>query len=235
MVADAPAPLVTVIIPVLRDAVELSALLAVLPRDPAVEIVVVDGAPDPEPLMATLEQHQQHVVWVRSAAGRGLQMNRGAACARGEWLLFLHADTRLGEGWFSLLQGLADQSAVGGSFRFALDTKAWRARLIEWGVKWRVRLFDLPYGDQGLFARRAVFLKMGGYREWPLMEDVDFVRRLRKEGRLVHSGVPALTSARRYARDGWLTRVLGNWALVTLFLAGCPPECLASHYHRRTT
>jgi hypothetical protein len=94
-----------------------------------------------------------------------------------------------------------------------------------------VHLFDLPYGDQALFVRRVVFDELGGYRDLPLMEDVDFVRRLRRRGgRLEHADVPALTSARRWERDGWVRRTLENSLLMVLFLAGYPPERLRRRY-----
>jgi hypothetical protein len=99
-------------------------------------------------------------------------------------------------------------------------------------VRIRVRLFDLAYGDQALFVRRTGFEELGGYRELPLMEDVDFIRRLRRHGGLEHVDVPALTSARRWERDGWLRRTVDNALLVALFLAGYPPERLARHYRR---
>ena len=170
---------------------------------------------------------------MRSAPGRGAQMNDGARHARGRWLVFLHADTRLGAGWIDALRRLDEQPRiVGGSFRFALDSPARWARWIEWGVRIRVRLFDLAYGDQALFVRRTVFEELGGYRELPLMEDVDFIRRLRRHGHLEHADVPALTSARRWERDGWFRRTVDNVLLVALFLAGYPPERLARHYHR---
>lgn len=162
-------------------------------------------------------------------------MNEGARRGRGRWLVFLHADTRLGTGWADALHGLDEQRRiVGGSFRFVLDSRARQARWIERGVWLRVRLFDLPYGDQALFARRAVFEDLGGYQELPLMEDVDFVRRLRRRGRLAHVDVPATTSARRWERDGWWRRTIENWAVILLYFAGQPPELLARRYHRQT-
>jgi rSAM/selenodomain-associated transferase 2 len=227
-------PLVTVVIPVLNDAEALAALLPALPADGALDVIVVDGAASGDPVMEELRERYPGVAWMRSAPGRGAQMNEGARRARGRWLLFLHADTRLGPGWTDLLRGLDDRpGTVGGSFRFTLDSPARWARWIEWGVRIRVRLFDLAYGDQALFVRRAVFEELGGYRELPLMEDVDFIRRLRRRGRLEHAVVPAITSARRWERDGWVRRTVENWLLVALFFAGRPPERLACRYHRR--
>jgi rSAM/selenodomain-associated transferase 2 len=235
MVTTPDGPLVTVVIPVLDDTTALTSLLPTLPVDPSVQIVVVDGGDGHDNPSDTLRERHPEVEWIRSARGRGVQMNAGAKRARGRWLVFLHADTRLGAGWLDLLRRLDEQpSIVGGSFRFALDSAARWARWIERGVRLRVRLFDLAYGDQALFARRDVFEELRGYTELPLMEDVDFIRRLRRRGRLEHADVPALTSARRWERDGWIRRTVENVALILLFLAGWSPAWLARRYHRQT-
>ena len=227
-------PLVTIVIPVLNDTPALTSLLLTLPVDPSVQVVVVDGGEGPDPAGDALRERHPAVEWIRSARGRGVQMNAGARSARGLWLVFLHADTRLGAGWLDLLRRLDDHpSIVGGSFRFALDSTARWARWIEHGVRLRVRLFDLPYGDQALFARRDVFGELGGYTDLPLMEDVDFIRRLRRRGRLEHADIPALTSARRWERDGWIRRTAANVALILLYLAGWSPARLARRYPRR--
>jgi rSAM/selenodomain-associated transferase 2 len=231
------APLVTVVIPVLNDTAALASLLSALPTstaEPALELIVVDGNPAGDPTMDALRERYADVAWIESAPGRGLQMNEGARRASGRWLVFLHADTRLGVGWIDVIRRLDEQTQiVGGSFRFALDSPALWARWIEWGVWIRVRLFDFAYGDQALFVRRTIFEELGGYQELPLMEDVDFIRRLRGRGRLEHAVVPALTSARRWEQDGWVRRTIENLLLVALFLAGQPPERLARRYHRR--
>ena len=226
-------PLVTIVIPVLDDTTALTSLLPTLPVDPSVQIVVVDGGDGHDTASDALRERRPDVEWIRAARGRGVQMNAGAKRARGRWLVFLHADTRLGPGWLDLLRD-THPSIVGGSFRFALDSTARWARWIESGVRLRVRLFDLAYGDQALFARRDVFEELKGYTDLPLMEDVDFIRRLRRRGRLEHADVPALTSARRWERDGWVRRTVENAALILLFLAGWSPARLARRYHRQT-
>jgi rSAM/selenodomain-associated transferase 2 len=228
-------PIVTIVIPVLNDTIALSSLLPTLPVDQSVQVVVVDGGKGGDSTGDALRERHPGVEWIRSPPGRGVQMNVGAARARGRWLVFLHADTQLGTGWLDVLRLLDDRpEIVGGSFRFALDSMAHWARWIEHGVRLRVRLFDLAYGDQALFARRRVFEELRGYRDMPLMEDVDFIRRLRRRGRLEHADVPALTSARRWERDGWIPRTVENAALILLFLAGRSPAALARRYHRRS-
>jgi rSAM/selenodomain-associated transferase 2/rSAM/selenodomain-associated transferase 1 len=161
-------------------------------------------------------------------------MNAGAAAATGEWVMFLHADCRLPAGW---ADGIAaadrDPRCVAGAFRFALDSPDWRARVVEWGVRARVRLFDLPYGDQALFVRRAAFDALDGYALLPLMEDVELVRRLRRHGRLCHSPRAIRTSARRWEQDGWIRRTVTNWIALTAYLVGVPPARLVRWYEGR--
>jgi rSAM/selenodomain-associated transferase 2 len=225
-------PTISVIIPALNDATHLVQALERVSTDPRVEVIVVNGGvPDVE--TAALEGQHPHVRWARSAAGRGRQMNVGAAYAQGEWLVFLHADTRLPSGWLEELESVErDPKIVGGSFRFRLDSGHPWARLIERGVAARVRCFDLPYGDQALFVRRQVFDSLGGYREVDLMEDVEFVRRLSKAGRLHHSALSVVTSARRWERDGWIRRSGENLVLLVLYFLGISPRRLAGVYRR---
>jgi rSAM/selenodomain-associated transferase 2/rSAM/selenodomain-associated transferase 1 len=227
----------SIVIPVLNDTEPLRRLLAAIPADPRVDIVVVNGGAPDHRLNASCRRPDVRLL--TSAPGRGCQMNVGASAAAGRWIVFLHADTRLPPQWSDeIRRASADPAVVGGSFRFRLDSGAWQARLIERAVERRVRWLDLAYGDQALFVRRDVFDAMGGYREWPLMEDVEFVRRLRRAGRLYHSAQPVLTSARRWERDGWWRRSAKNVMLQALFFAGVAPERLAnwySHPPRRST
>jgi rSAM/selenodomain-associated transferase 1 len=161
-------------------------------------------------------------------------MNAGAAIAGGRWLLFLHADSELPTDWVSVI-AQADQRAhvVAAAFRLALDSPDWQARLVELGVRLRVALFGLPYGDQALCIRRDAFEAMGGYRDLPLMEDVDLVRRVKEEGRLQRFHSVVRTSARRWKREGWMRRSLGNVSLATRYLCGASPARLAQQYFGR--
>jgi rSAM/selenodomain-associated transferase 2/rSAM/selenodomain-associated transferase 1 len=233
MVAAVSRPIVSIIVPTLDDTEPLARLLSALETGPEIEILVVNGAVSDRRLDA-LTAHRRDVRFLSSPAGRGRQMNVGAWWADGRWFVFLHADTRLPPNWLDELRRAdRDRSVVGGSFRFQLDSDAWQARCVERGVGWRVRWLDLAYGDQALFVRRDAFQALGGYREWPLMEDVDFVRRLRQLGRLYHSPLPVVTSARRWERDGWWRRSAENIAIQMLFFAGASPAWLARRYLRR--
>jgi rSAM/selenodomain-associated transferase 2/rSAM/selenodomain-associated transferase 1 len=219
----------SIVIPVLNDIEPLQQLLASIRPDPRVDIVVVNGGAPDQRLIAICRRPDVRLV--TSATGRGCQMNVGASAAAGRWIVFLHADSRLPPQWIDEIHRAgAVPAVVGGSFRFRLDSDAWQARLIERAVERRVRWLDLAYGDQALFVRRDVFDALGGYREWPLMEDVDFVRRLRQVGKLYHSAQPVLTSARRWERDGWWPRSARNVLLQALFFAGVSPERLARWY-----
>jgi rSAM/selenodomain-associated transferase 2 len=222
-------PTVSLVIPVLFDADAASALLGTLPAGPSAEIIVVDGAADPR-LPAIVAAHG-HATLHHSDLGRARQMNAGAATATGEWLLFLHADSTLPAGWLAAI-GALDDDVIGGWFRFALDDPAWQARVIERLTAWRVKHFHLPYGDQGLFVRRRVFHTLGGFRDLPLMEDVEFVRRLPHAGRVVELPLPLTTSARRWRREGWFRRSTKNLLLVGLYFVGVTPDRLVRWYRR---
>lgn len=228
-------PLVTVVVPVWQDEDGLArALRGVGTADDRVEVVVACALGE-ESRYAYLREQFPTVRWISAPRGRGIQMNAGAAGACGRWLLFLHADSTLSPAWIEAVRE-ADRRAdvVAGAFALALGSRDWRARVIEAGVRLRVTLFGMPYGDQALFVRRAVFERLGGFRDLPLMEDVDFVRRIKPVGRMLYSRLVTVTSARRWERDGWLRRSGQNIALATGFLLGVSPARLARRYlHRK--
>jgi rSAM/selenodomain-associated transferase 2 len=158
-------------------------------------------------------------------------MNAGARHATGEVLLFLHADTRLEPGAFDqLTSALGDSTIIGGAFSLGLGSRAWGLRLIEAATNLRARLFSLPYGDQAIFVRRAVFEEIGGYAELSLMEDLEFIRRLKRRGRLVILSAKAITSARRWEKEGVLYTTVRNWVVTVLFFLGVSPTTLARWY-----
>lgn len=169
---------------------------------------------------------------VRGEKGRGAQLIAGAAAARAPWLLFLHADTALDDGWadeagrFIASPSNAERAAA---FRFAFDDDAPGARRAEWWVGLRNSALKLPYGDQGLLISRAFYDALGGYRALPLMEDVDIVRRI-GGARLRILKSRAVTSAEKYRRDGYGKRSRRNLVLVTRYLLGADPAALAKQY-----
>lgn len=233
-------PLLSIVIPVLHDTAELTSLLDTLAcdhddraePDPVYEVIVVSGAPNDESLQP-LRQRFPRVEWAASAPGRGRQMNQGSRLATGRWLLFLHADARPEPGWVDAIRSADQSEMVAGAFTFRLESAATMARVIEYGVRLRVAVFGLPYGDQGIFVRRRVFEEEGGYAELPIMEDIELVRRLRRRGPFLWSPAGVRASARRWERDGWVSRSALNMFLVGLFFVGVSPAWLARRYYAR--
>jgi rSAM/selenodomain-associated transferase 2/rSAM/selenodomain-associated transferase 1 len=226
-------PLVSVVIPVWRDEEALSRALDHVGASPRVEVIVA-GVLGEEPRYQRHRYDHPTIGWVSAPRGRAVQMNAGAGLARGRWLLFLHADSELPEDWLRVVFD-ADrrEGVVAGAFRLAIDSRAWQARLIEAAVRLRVALLGMPYGDQALFVRRPVFDELGGFADLPLMEDLDFVRRLKKVGPRMDARSPVRTSARRWERDGWWRRSAQNLCLAAAFQMGASPRRLARAYTRR--
>ncbi len=218
----------SIVIPTLDAAATLPACLGRLTGGQ--EIIVVDGGS----VDASARIAVRHgATLLRSPAGRGLQLRAGAEAAAGEWLLFLHADTLLGENWLEATQRhIADYPRAAGYFRFRLQSGAWQARLIEKGVALRVVLFGLPYGDQGLLIRRDLYDGAGGYQPLRLFEDVDLIRRLGRR-RLRRLQADAATSAARWQQDGWLRRSALNLSCLALYFAGASADRLAPLYRGR--
>lgn len=168
---------------------------------------------------------------VRAPRGRGNQLATGAAAANGDWLLFQHADTRPGQGWYEQAVRFADQphnESFAAYFRFALDSVAPQARILERRVAWRARVLGLPYGDQGLLISNDFYKAVGGYRAIPLMEDVDLVRRIGRS-RLTAIPVDFITDASKF-NGHWRLRSLRNLMILALYFLGVPPKHLKKIY-----
>jgi len=168
---------------------------------------------------------------VTAARGRGAQLRAGVAAARGDWLLVLHADARLGPAALAEAEtAIRAGSVTAAAWPLAIDAPGLWFRLVERGAALRWRLAGLAYGDQGLLVRRAVYDAAGGYPASRIMEDVILVRRLRAHGRLTRFRHPILTDPRRWRREGRLRGTLRNTMLILLFLAGVGPDRLARWY-----
>lgn len=219
-----------IVIPCLNAADRLPATLATLAAlGPAVRVIVADGGSTDDG--AALARAAGAMV-IEAPRGRGPQLAAGAAAGRAPWILFLHADTRLGPGWRSAVQRHVADSANrerAGYFRLRFDSPSPLARRWERAVAWRSRALGLPYGDQGLLIGRSFYEHLGGIRPLPLMEDVDLVRRIGRR-RLVALGADAVTSAERYERDGWLLRSARNLTCLSLYVAGVPPRLIRRLY-----
>lgn len=221
--------MLSVVIPALNAACSLPGTLAALRTDTQLvgEIIVVDGGSADE-TVALAEGLGARVL--AASRGRGTQLAAGVECADGDWLLLLHADTRLAPGWQQAVRAHCEaRPESAGYFRFALDSDDVRARRLERLVAWRCRLLALPYGDQGLLIQRELLRQIGGVRDLPLMEDVDLVRRLGRR-RLSLLPVAATTSAAKWQRDGWYRRSALNLACLALYFAGAPPRLIARLY-----
>ncbi len=167
---------------------------------------------------------------VSGPPGRGAQLNRGAERAAGEVILFLHADTRLPAAAGDLVRRAIRSGASGGGFLLRFDTDHLGMRFTGRCINLRTRLTRCPLGDQAQFVQRGTFSALGGYRDWPILEDLDFGRRLKRQGRTALIADPVLTSPRRYLRRGILRTLATNWLIFTLYFAGLPPRRLARLY-----
>ena len=216
--------MLSIVIPTLNAAGHLPDCLARL--NGAVEIIVVDGGSRDETIAIAEAAGARVVITPR---GRGSQLKAGGEAARGDWLLFVHADTIVGPGWREAVDAHARRSNRPACLRLRLDDPAWQARMIERGVAARVRLLGLPYGDQCLLVSRIHYHNVGGYRALPLMEDVDLVRRL---GRVVTLPADAITSAERWRCDGWFRRSARNLLCLSLYSAGMSAGRVARLYSR---
>jgi rSAM/selenodomain-associated transferase 2 len=170
---------------------------------------------------------------VSGPPGRGGQLTRGAEAAAGaDILLFLHADTSLPPEGAQAVREAVAAGAVGGAFRVRFDVDRPLLRIGSRLINWRTRLTGLPLGDQAQFVRRDVFLSMQGFRDWPILEDLDFALRLKRQGRTVLIGQPVTTAARRFVEQGIVRTVSTNWLIWFLFLAGVSPHRLARLYRQ---
>ncbi len=223
---------VSVIIPVFCEQVVINRTIANIRGcrgGEAAEIIVVDGQAETETLAAIGDAAVRKLP---SEKGRGRQLNRGAAIATGDVLVFLHADTVLPPAAFERIAGvMRKDDCVGGAFDLRINSRKVAFRVIERVASLRSRLTRIPYGDQAIFLRTSYFRTLGGFMEIPIMEDVELMRRIKRDGRrIVIFGEPVTTSARRWEKEGPVFGTLRNWSLMTLYLCGVAPERLAKFY-----
>lgn len=222
-------PYVSVIIPALNESAGIEkAVQSALDTD--AEVIVVDGGSTDD---TSVRAAQAGARVEHSVRGRALQQNRGASRAGGEVLLFLHADTRLPRGYVArVFETLMDPETTAGAFRFRTDENGALMRLVESLTNIRARRFQLPYGDQGIFVRRALFESMGGFPETAIAEDLFFVRRLSKRGRVRIAPAGAVTSARRWNHIGVFRTTVINQMILSGCLLGISPDKLARLYYK---
>jgi rSAM/selenodomain-associated transferase 2 len=211
---------IAVVIPALNEVHDIEGAIASA-RAPEAEIVVVDGGSHDDTRNRASGAGARVI---ESPPGRAGQLRAGVlATERGESdvVLFLHADTRLPSGWPSAVaRALEDSRAVGGAFRLRFSEEGIGLRILEWGVRVRVALFGLPYGDQAIFARRAALEAIGGVPQVGFMEDLDLVALLKKLGRVDVVPEAVTTSARRYRQGGLLRTTAGHLLAAFAWSAG---------------
>ena len=219
---------IAVVIPVLGDAAELDALLTQLAAQQPAQIIVVSGSADAA-VAAVCARHGCE--YAETGANRGAQLDAGARRATAPVLWFLHADAEVPRDALALIAAAVRDGAESGCFRFTFQgPPTWHKRLLAQLVALRIRCGGMVYGDQGIFARRDVYLELGGFPAWPLFEEVQLVRRLRARGTFRVLPRVLAVATRRWERDGWLKRTLHNRWLALRFALGGRPEALAARY-----
>jgi rSAM/selenodomain-associated transferase 2 len=219
---------VSIIVPTLNEAQGLSETLTQIQQLCPHELVVSDGGSDDNTLKIA-KKFTEHVV--RGPAGRALQMNAGAQIATGDIFLFLHADSRIEPASFEkMLNSLKSSEKIGGAFSLCIDSNKWSLRLITRLANLRSKYFGMAYGDQAFFVKNSTFQQMNGFAKFPICEDIDFFKRLRKLGPVILLKEKVLTSPRRWVKEGiWFT-TLRNILIAILFELGFPPRILTKWY-----
>ncbi len=227
---DADLERISVIIPALNEGSHVAATLESVRLGKPHEIIVVDGGSTDDTVRFAQEGGATVLL---SRPGRARQMNAGAARALGGVLLFLHADTLLPEGWTRCVgETLRAHKVAAGAFRFRIAEDFTGKWMVEWATHIRSRWFQKPYGDQAMFLRQSLFEELGGFADLPIMEDYEFVNRLRHLGRVITVTEPAFTSGRRWRRLGFIRTTVINRLVVAGYHCGVCPQKLTRLYRR---
>jgi len=220
---------ISVIIPTFNEEKTLRRCLENVVNHSGAEIIVSDGG-STDGTREIVNQYKE-VKYISSPKGRGVQMNTGALYANAEILLFLHADCIiLPKAILRIRDIFENKKIAGGAFRIKLLSDKLPYRFIETGINLRSRLFKLPYGDQGLFVKRSVFMETGGFREMNVCEDLDFICRLRKHGKIAILDEKIFSSVRRWEDNGILRTSLRNQFLLASFVI---KKMLLDSVHKR--
>lgn len=226
---------ISIIIPVLNEAQNITKSVLLAQTATNVEVIVVDGGSQDETIAVA---KSLGIKVLSSPPGRAFQMNAGAAVASGNILLFLHADTILPEGFDSIIRQTLEpkkqiQNPIAGAFELKIDAQIRGIWLVEKMVNWRSHFFSLPYGDQAIFIKADVFCDIGGFPELPIMEDFVFIRNVNKVGKIAIAPVPVITSGRRWQKLGVLKTTSINQIIIIGYFLGISPEKLARFYRRK--
>jgi len=223
-----PTPTLSIIIPTFNEARSITQTLDALAKiSEPVEVIVVDGGSNDDTVQIV---RQRKVKLIAAERGRGAQMDAGACAAQGEVLWFLHADTVPPHNAVeSIAESLIDPRVVGGNFNVDFNSNRFWARFLVWFYR-QLRRFGLCYGDSAIFVRRETYERVGGFKPFPIFEDLDLVRRVRKHGRMAHLPACVVTSSRRFeGRSFFLTFARWNF-LQVLYWLGIHPRTLGGLY-----
>jgi len=222
---------ISVVVPSWRDAENLQKLLPELARrNDVAETIVVDASGDGQAEQIALASGAIFIA--SSTPNRGEQMNLGAAAASGDVIIFQHSDTNLDDAHLAAIEAaLADPNVIGGAFFRKFDGRHPRLMWLESVARFLTSHGGTLYGDQSIFVRREVFMKLGGFAKIPLMEDVEFSRRLRGAGKIVVLDPPVQSSARRHLRKGAWQTSIQNGLFIVLYNLGVSPHTLHRWYY----
>jgi len=219
---------VSIIVPTFNEALIIEESLTAIACLNPHEIIVVDGG-SIDKTVSLAENMATHVV--TSETGRAHQMNAGAKKATGDLLLFMHVDSKLTpESFRKMIEKMNHHGSTGGAFSLQIESKKISLRLISTLAVWRSKYLNLVYGDQTIFVRANIFQKLKGFSPLPICEDLEFFRRLSRQGKVILLKEKAHTSARRWMTEGILFTTLRNITIATLFLLGFPPQTLSKWY-----
>jgi rSAM/selenodomain-associated transferase 2 len=220
--------LISIIIPTLNEADNIQEAIISSQIGRNIEIIIVDGGSKDETLSIAKSLDVKVII---SPPGRANQMNMGAMAANGEILLFLHADTRLPTNFAQMIRTtLAKPGIVAGAFTLRINAPNWGLRLVEFGVKWRSHLWQMPYGDQAIFITKEVFQNVGNFPEIPIMEDFALMKKLKTIGKISLLSKPVITSSRRWLKKGILQTTILNQIIIIAYLLGVSPQRIRNWY-----
>lgn len=223
---------ISIVIPVLNEADSIDWIIShirSIDRGNQAEIIVVDGGCDKATLKAITDEE---VVKISAPTGRGRQMNKGAKGAKGNILLFLHADTSLPKDALILIvSSMEGKDYIGGAFDLGIQSDRIAFRLIEGVASIRSRITRIPFGDQAIFIQKEYFDKINGFKEIPLMEDIEIMQRIKKRGdKIFIIKKKVYTSPRRWEEEGIFFCTIRNWSIQALHFLGVSPFTLAKFY-----
>ena len=224
---------ISIIIPTLNEANNLPLLLSDLSIIHIEgEILIVDcGSQDRTIDIANIYGAKVHKAKEKN---RGLQLNMGAKVSKEEWLIFLHADTRLTNDWIKKIKTvLKEEKNLIYFFKFKINDKKFIYRFLEILVNFRSQHFKEPYGDQGLLIHRSIYFKNNGFKSLPLMEDIDFIKRLNNKKILKQLNLPIFTSSRKWKRTNIFLQALKNWNFRRRWLKGESTKSIYSDYYKK--